>query len=78
MQLESKDHATGYAGVGGSRTEVVVKDSSGYENNGNIIGTLTTVQDSPRYKISTNFNGRPCAISSNSSFSHLNTFTYNC
>ena len=32
-----------------------IKDSSGYENNGTIIGTLLTQQDTPRYELSTAF-----------------------
>ena len=55
MQLESKDHATGYAGVGGSRVEGAVKDSSGYENDGIIGGSLSISTDSARYNCSTKF-----------------------
>ena len=35
----------------------IIKDSSGYENDGIITGTLTTESNSDRYKISTYFNG---------------------
>ena len=49
MQLETKDHATGYAGVGGSRTSTTVYDNSGFCNNGTISGTLSISNDTPKY-----------------------------
>ena len=52
MQLETKDHATAYAGVGGSRTVNTVYDSSGFCNNGTISGALTIASDTPKYKYS--------------------------
>ncbi len=57
VQVEAKDHATGYAGVGGSRVATIIYDSSGYGNNGTIIGSLETVNDSSRYSCATKFNG---------------------
>ena len=62
MQLETKDHATGYAGVNGTRSEVIVYDTSGYSNNGTINGELSVSDDSPRYDISTEFNGSDSGI----------------
>lgn len=56
MQLETKDHATGYAGVGGIRSNTVVYDSSGYQNNGIIIGNTQTSSDSPKYAASAYIN----------------------
>jgi len=53
MQLEEKDHATGYAGVGGIRNSNIIYDCSGFCNNGTISGTLTISNDTPRYEIST-------------------------
>lgn len=53
MQLEVKDHATGYAGVGGIRNSNIIYDCSGFCNNGTISGTLTISNDAPRYEIST-------------------------
>lgn len=41
FQLEKKNHATGYIGPGGSRTAPIVKDSSGYNNNGTPSGDAT-------------------------------------
>ena len=53
MQLEAKDHATGYAGVGGTRNSNIVYDTSGFCNNGTISGALTISNDTPKYKVST-------------------------
>lgn len=53
MQLEEKDHATGYAGVGGIRNSNIIYDCSGFCNNGTISGTLTISNDTPKYEIST-------------------------
>ena len=62
MQLEVKDHATGYAGVGGTRTPTIVYDNSGFCNNGTIFGALTITSNTPKYTISTQFNGTDNAI----------------
>ena len=53
MQLETKDHATGYAGVGGTRNSNIVYDCSGFCNNGTISGALTISNDTPKYEVST-------------------------
>lgn len=53
MQLEAKDHATGYAGVGGTRSSNMIYDCSGFCNNGTISGTLAISNDTPKYKAST-------------------------
>ena len=55
VQLEAKDHATGYAGVGGSRVATTIYDSSGYGSNGIITGNLTTDNNSIRYGATTVF-----------------------
>ena len=55
MQLEAKDHATGYAGVNSTRTSTIVKDVSGYRNNGIITGNLDVISGSPRYTTATHF-----------------------
>lgn len=57
MQLEAKDHATGYAGVNGTRSEAIVYDTSGHQYNGTQIGTFTYSEDTPKYRVSTQFNG---------------------
>lgn len=54
VQLEKKDHATGYAGPGGSRTAIIIYDSSGYNNNGEQ-SNITIITPSPRYSVATNF-----------------------
>lgn len=56
MQLEAKDHATGYVGVGNTRTVTTVYDTSGFGNNGTINGSLTVSSDTPKYNISTYVN----------------------
>lgn len=53
MQLETKDHATGYAGVGGIRNSNMIYDTSGFCNNGTTSGALAISNDTPKYKIST-------------------------
>lgn len=55
MQLETKDHATGYAGVNSTRTATTVKDASGFGYNGTITGNLDIISSSPRYTTATHF-----------------------
>lgn len=57
MQIENKDHATGYAGVNGTRSDTQVYDSSGLGYNGTIVNTLLTNSDTIRYDDSTQFSG---------------------
>ena len=61
MQLETKDHATGYAGVGGVRNATTVYDCSGFCNNGSkwaydTAGEIICANDTPKYQISTYIN----------------------
>lgn len=67
MQLETKDHATGYAGVGGSRTSTTIYDNSGFCNNGTTSGTLSISNDTPLYSSSTVFNGTNSYVKVNDS-----------
>ena len=60
VQLEIKDHATPY--TPNTRNETTVYDCSGYQNNGTITGALSCSADSPRYKISTVFDGTSAKI----------------
>ena len=54
FQLEKKDHATLYAGLGGTRSgETTVYDCSGYQYNGTVNGSLTVSSDTARYSAST-------------------------
>lgn len=56
MQLEKNDHRTPWTLGGTTRAaSVIAYDSSGYQNNGTIIGDLTCDDDSPRYSLSINF-----------------------
>ena len=57
MQLEKNDHRTPWTLGGTTRAaSTIVYDSSGYQNNGTITGSLTCNDDSPRYSLNTNFN----------------------
>ena len=61
VQLEQKDHATGYAGIGGVRNIGYVYDSSGYQNNGiqwgyDGNGSIIQSNDTPKYQLSTYIN----------------------
>ena len=60
FQIEEKDHVTPY--TPNTRNETTVYDCSGYQNNGTITGALSCSTDSPRYKISTVFDGTSAKI----------------
>lgn len=64
IQIESKDHDTGYTNAGTSRSESLCFDSSGFSNNGVIKNqsAISIEKDSPRYEVSTVFNGTPFII----------------
>ena len=49
-QLEAKDHATPYTPT--SRTENIIYDTSGYQNNGTVNGALICSDDTSRYNYS--------------------------
>lgn len=57
FQLEKKDHETGFAGYGASRTSTIVYDTSGFCNNGIISGGVTISNDTPKYSVSTELAG---------------------
>lgn len=58
MQLETKDHATGYAGPGGVRNSNTVYDCSGFGYNGTLMTDTTVISnDITKYHVSTHFNG---------------------
>lgn len=57
FQLEKKDHETGFAGYGVSKTNSIVYDTSGYGNNGTPIGSFSVDKNTPKYNVSTVFNG---------------------
>ena len=59
-QLEMKDHVTPY--VNKTRNNSIIYDSSGYQNNGSIVGNLTIQSDSARYTNSTSFDGNTSGI----------------
>lgn len=67
IQIESKDHSTGYINAGTSRSESLCFDSSGFGNNG-VVKNQSSIfieRDSPRYAASTVFNGAPFIIGQN-------------
>lgn len=53
LQIETKDHPTPWVKEATTRTPTTIFDSSGYSNNGTIIGSLTATAGSPRYDIAT-------------------------
>ena len=67
IQIESKDHSTGYTSTGTSRSESLCFDASGFGNNGTVRNqsSIFIERDSPRYDISTVFNGTPFIIGQN-------------
>lgn len=77
IQLEKKDHATLYAGLGGTRSgDTTVYDTSGYQYNGTVNGTITVSDDTARYSKSTEFS--KTGHITNSSFGlTTNAFTVN-
>ena len=64
IQIESKDHSTGYTSAGTSRSESLCFDASGFGNNGVIRNqnSISIERDSPRYDVSTVFNGTPFIV----------------
>lgn len=58
-------------------TNGIVQDSSGYGNNGEIIGTLTITDNSPRYTSATFFNSEPYIKKTNFNFT-TNQWTVSC
>lgn len=64
-QLELKDHSTPF--VVGSRSESLCFDASGFGNNGVVRNqsSISIERDSPRYEVSTVFNGTPFIIGQN-------------
>ena len=77
VQLEKKDHATGYAGIGGVRNNTIIYDCSGYQNNGTIVN-LSCSSDTIKYQGSTSFDGDTSVIQLGNISSLLqNEFTMN-
>ena len=64
IQIESKDHSTGYTSAGTSRSESLCFDASGFGNNGVVRNqnSISIERDSPRYDMATVFNGTPFII----------------
>ena len=54
IQLEENDHVTGY---GANMHKAIIYDSSGYNYNGTITGTVTINESSSKYNISSYLNG---------------------
>lgn len=81
-KLEVGDVATDWspAAVDGLTTDNIVYDSSGYNNNGIISGTLINKNDSPRYNLSMYFNGSSYVLTSagNMGWNDLSELTLSC
>lgn len=69
-QVEQKDHVTPY--VNGTRTTTTIYDSSGYGNNGTIIGSLICNSNTPRYNCGTYFDGNSYIITPSGQLSWSN------
>lgn len=52
IQLEQKDHATGFVDYGKTREADLIYDCSGYQNNATPIGALTASTDTAKYSAS--------------------------
>ena len=67
IQIEGKDHSTGYTSTSTSRSESPCFDASGFGNNGVVRNqnSISIERDSPRYDASTVFNGTPFIIGQN-------------
>lgn len=67
IQLEIKNHSTGYTSADAPRNESLCYDSSGFGNNGVVKNqsSISIERDSPRYEVSTVFNGTPFIIGQN-------------
>lgn len=83
IQIESKDHSTGYAGKNLSRTESLCSDCSGFGNNGTVKNqsSIYVERNSPRYTLSTVFTGSqyitfPNPINSSSKDFSISCWTY--
>lgn len=76
-QLELKNHVTPY--VFGSRSENVVYDVSGFNYHGTKVGSQIYSSDTPKYSISTSFNGVDDCIQVplNTFFPNAGSFTIN-
>lgn len=76
-QIETKDHATGYAGPGGTRTNTVIKDISGFRNNGTINNTALITTDVIKNQNSYSLNGvdNPITLPNLSTLVPLGEFT---
>lgn len=74
MQIELKDHATPY--TSSSRTETIVRDSSGYGYNGIITGDLTINNNTGRYSKCTNFDGNSYVTGPNFAVSMIQSASF--
>ena len=77
LQIEEKDHETPYAGVGGTRNELQVYDSSGYNNHSTLNLSTSVSSDSPRNLVSTLFGAQNTPKSTFINTSLLSSLT-NC
>ena len=64
IQVEAKDHETGYTFPGTTRSNIQIQDSSGYNHNGICVDT-TISSDSPRYNTCISCSGTTVDSSSN-------------
>ncbi len=80
IQVEAKNHETGYAAPGTTRSNVQIYDSSGYGHNGTIINNPILNTPSPRYRACMHFDAKnqkvQCGVLNTAAFGNSYSFAW--